>query len=151
MENSTVSAIRQLTTVVVNATTKHDANIFFTWYDYMLCLFLLSVSLSIGVYFGCCGKKLRSTKDYLMGGNEMKVIPVSISLIARLVNLNKILLAFIGIEGKQQIVRSRLWWVTRWQIGCALISLAALPNDSLRVDRYYISGTNCRSLTENYY
>ncbi|XP_049819958.1 sodium-coupled monocarboxylate transporter 2 isoform X2 [Aethina tumida] len=35
-----------------------------------------------GVYFGCFGDKQSSAKEYLLGGKEMSVIPVSISLVA---------------------------------------------------------------------
>lgn len=55
---------------------------FFSWYDYVLFCVMLSLSLGIGIYFGCFGKK-QTAKDYLHAGGNMKVLPVVISLVAR--------------------------------------------------------------------
>ncbi|XP_060535121.1 sodium-coupled monocarboxylate transporter 2-like [Cylas formicarius] len=54
----------------------------FSWYDYILFTAMLVVSALIGIYFGFCGKKQSTSKEYLMGGKEMKVIPIAISLVA---------------------------------------------------------------------
>nr|CAI5820560.1 unnamed protein product [Callosobruchus analis] len=43
---------------------------------------MLSISMGIGLYVGCFGKKQNTAKDYLMGGNKMKVVPIAISLVA---------------------------------------------------------------------
>ncbi|XP_060535414.1 sodium-coupled monocarboxylate transporter 2-like [Cylas formicarius] len=54
---------------------------FFSWYDYTIFASMLAVSASIGVYFGCFGRKQKS-KEYFMGGKKMKAVPVAISLVA---------------------------------------------------------------------
>ncbi|CAG9796745.1 unnamed protein product [Diatraea saccharalis] len=54
----------------------------FTWCDYAVFVVMLSVCGGIGVFFGCV-KKQRSTQDYLMGGRNMKLVPVCFSLVAR--------------------------------------------------------------------
>lgn len=52
--------------------------------DYGVFAIMLLVSASIGVYFGYFDKKEQTTEEYLLGGRQMKTIPIAISLIARL-------------------------------------------------------------------
>lgn len=54
-----------------------------SWYDYVLFDVMLLVSALIGIYFGFFGKKQSTSKEYLMGGKEMKAVPIAISLVAR--------------------------------------------------------------------
>lgn len=56
---------------------------YFTAVDYGVLLLILSLSLSIGVYFGFFSKKLKTAEDYLVGGHKMKSFPIAISLVAR--------------------------------------------------------------------
>lgn len=51
--------------------------------DYGVFGFMLLVSASIGVYFGYFDKKEQTTEEYLLGGRNMKTVPIAISLIAR--------------------------------------------------------------------
>ncbi|XP_043505174.1 sodium-coupled monocarboxylate transporter 1-like [Polistes fuscatus] len=53
----------------------------FGWTDYTLFVFLLGISMVIGVYFGFF-KKQDSTTEYLLGGKTMSFFPISMSLIA---------------------------------------------------------------------
>lgn len=53
----------------------------FSWLDYSVFVTMLSICGVIGVYFGFY-KKQNSTQDYLMGGRNMKLIPVCFSLVA---------------------------------------------------------------------
>lgn len=55
----------------------------FGWTDYTLFSGLLGVSVLIGIYFGCFGKKQDNTTEYLLGGKSMTCFPVSMSLVAR--------------------------------------------------------------------
>lgn len=69
----------------------------FGWTDYLVFVFMLIVCAAIGVYFGFVEKRKKNEKkerdiedrsgsealDYLVGGRKMKVIPVSLSLVAR--------------------------------------------------------------------
>ncbi|PSN54825.1 Sodium-coupled monocarboxylate transporter 1 [Blattella germanica] len=41
---------------------------------------MLGLSALIGVYFGFCGKKEDTPKEYLMGGKSMSTLPVAVSL-----------------------------------------------------------------------
>ncbi|XP_019875827.2 sodium-coupled monocarboxylate transporter 1 [Aethina tumida] len=54
----------------------------FSWYDYILFSVMLLLSSVIGIYFGCFGNKQSTAVEYLMGGKQMKVIPIAISLVA---------------------------------------------------------------------
>lgn len=67
----------KLTVAEVRASMQH-----FTVIDYVFFVFMLAICGGIGIYFGCV-KKQRSTQDYLMGGRNMKLVPVCFSLVAR--------------------------------------------------------------------
>lgn len=54
----------------------------FSWVDYVVFVFMLAISAVVGVYWGFM-KKQNTQADYLLGGRNMKVIPVSMSLVAR--------------------------------------------------------------------
>lgn len=55
--------------------------------DYLVFVLMLVVCALIGVYFGFIekkpAKKCDEESDYLVGGRQMKVIPITMSLIAR--------------------------------------------------------------------
>ena len=56
----------------------------FGWLDFVLFLAMLALSTLIGVYFGFCGKKEDTPKEYLHGGKTMSTLPVAVSLVSRL-------------------------------------------------------------------
>ena len=53
----------------------------FTWTEYGVFAALLAVSMGIGVYYGCVGKKNATNEDFLMAGRSMPIFPVSLSLL----------------------------------------------------------------------
>lgn len=58
----------------------------FSWPDYSVFLLMLATCASIGIYFGFIEKKSKAIgdqDDYLVGGRNMKIFPVAMSLIAR--------------------------------------------------------------------
>lgn len=55
----------------------------FSWSDYTLFVLMLLVCIVIGIYFGFIEKKENTEDEYLVGGRNMPIIPVAISLIAR--------------------------------------------------------------------
>lgn len=55
----------------------------FSWYDHCLFAIMLLGSVLIGLYFGCVKKQVTAA-DYLMGGKQMKSLPVALSMVARL-------------------------------------------------------------------
>ncbi|CAH1999310.1 unnamed protein product [Acanthoscelides obtectus] len=77
--SSSVSTIKP---EIFTSTTPTIGNVFFSWYDYAFFGVMLCISMGIGIYVGCFGKKQTTAKDYLMGGNKMKVVPIVISLVA---------------------------------------------------------------------
>lgn len=66
----------------------------FDWIDYVVFIFMLASCAVVGIYFGFIDRN-RSRKrgvsnnatevaqEYLMGGRQMSVIPVAMSLVAR--------------------------------------------------------------------
>lgn len=50
----------------------------FHWVDYVMFSLLLGLSLAIGVFYAIKGQS--TTKDYLMGGRNLKVIPTAFSI-----------------------------------------------------------------------
>ncbi|XP_037298838.1 sodium-coupled monocarboxylate transporter 1 [Manduca sexta] len=57
----------------------------FTSLDYFLFIIMLSVCGGIGIYFGFV-KKQNSAQDYLMGGRNLKLVPVCFSLVASFIS-----------------------------------------------------------------
>lgn len=61
----------------------------FGWPDYLVFVVMLVICALIGVYFGFIekkpAKKCDEESDYLVGGRQMKVVPIVMSLIARYV------------------------------------------------------------------
>lgn len=55
----------------------------FSWYDHALFGLMLGLSTIIGIYFGFFDKKESSADQYLLGGKEMKIFPIAMSLVAR--------------------------------------------------------------------
>lgn len=69
---------------LLNSTTPQSvASVTFGWFDYVIFSLMLGLSALIGVYFGCFGSKQSTTKEYLLGGKSMKVLPIVISLVSR--------------------------------------------------------------------
>lgn len=54
----------------------------FSWVDYVVFVLMLAISAVVGVYWGFF-KKQSTQADYLLGGRNMKVVPVAMSLVAR--------------------------------------------------------------------
>lgn len=54
----------------------------FSWVDYVVFVFMLAISGLVGIYWGFF-KKQTTQNDYLLGGRNMKVVPVAMSLVAR--------------------------------------------------------------------
>ena len=59
--------------------------------DYVVFVFMFLISIGIGVYFGFAGRKQKTTDDYLMGGRQLSLIPVALSLVVSVVSANTLL------------------------------------------------------------
>lgn len=55
----------------------------FTWPDYSMFGLMLLLCIFIGIYFGFIQKTKCNELEYLVGGRNMKVFPIALSLIAR--------------------------------------------------------------------
>ena len=51
----------------------------FHWADYLVFVLVLAASCGVGLYYAFCQKN-NTTDDYLMGGRNMAVLPVTLSL-----------------------------------------------------------------------
>lgn len=54
-------------------------------WDYTVFVFMLIACGCVGIYFGFI-KKSSGTDEYLMGGRNMKILPVSLSLVASFIS-----------------------------------------------------------------
>ncbi|KAM7360701.1 solute carrier family 5 member brother of rumpel isoform 1-T3 [Cochliomyia hominivorax] len=57
----------------------------FTWPDYVVFIAMFVLCIFIGIYFGFM-KKSMGESDYLMGGRNMLVLPISLSLVASFIS-----------------------------------------------------------------
>jgi Na+/proline symporter len=58
----------------------------FHWADYLVFAVSLGVVLVIGVIFMIRGRKAKNTKEYLLGGKNMNMVLVGISMMASGIN-----------------------------------------------------------------
>ena len=52
------------------------------WADYLVFVSMIVISCAIGVYFSCGGRSKANNTDYLLGGRQMGLLPVILSLAA---------------------------------------------------------------------
>lgn len=55
----------------------------FSWTDYLMFLIMLLLCICIGIYFGFVEKTESTESEYLVGGRNMSLFPVAMSLISR--------------------------------------------------------------------
>ena len=79
----------------------------FTGWDYAVFLFMLGVSLGIGVFHGFRGRKKTTTKEFLMAGGQMGVLPVSLSLLASFMSAIMVL----GTPAEMYVYGTQYWMV----------------------------------------
>lgn len=72
-----------IVTAIVPATKYVSSFVTFSWIDYILFGAMCGLSGLIGIYFGCFGSRQASPSEYLLGGKQMSVFPIAMSLIAR--------------------------------------------------------------------
>ncbi len=53
----------------------------FEWYDYLIFVMTLLLSLAVGLYFTFTGGRQRTTKEYLLGDRQMTSFPVAASIV----------------------------------------------------------------------
>lgn len=57
----------------------------FTWPDYVVFVAMFILCIFIGIYFGFMKKSLNEA-DYLMGGRNMLILPIALSLVASFIS-----------------------------------------------------------------
>lgn len=55
----------------------------FAWPDYTAFVFMLLLCILIGIYFGFIEKTKSTESEYLVGGRNMLIFPIALSLVAR--------------------------------------------------------------------
>jgi len=53
----------------------------FAWPEYIVFSLILASSLGIGIFYGFFGSKNKTNEEFLMAGRNMKIFPVTLSLI----------------------------------------------------------------------
>ncbi|CAF0852749.1 unnamed protein product [Adineta steineri] len=66
-------------------------NLHIGWADYAMLIVFLGLSVVIGIWHGCFGSKQTTTKDYLIAGGKMKMLPTAMSLFATLCSASTLL------------------------------------------------------------
>lgn len=79
--------------IKLNVTDVNKSLQYFDWIDYVVFMFMLISCAVVGIYFACIDKRRQSqgvssngsdvAQEYLMGGRNMSVVPVAMSLVAR--------------------------------------------------------------------
>lgn len=54
----------------------------FHWADYLIFVLTLVISAAIGIWYAWKDKRKQNTSDFLLGGREMILFPVTLSLMA---------------------------------------------------------------------
>ncbi|CAG2212425.1 SLC5A8_12 [Mytilus edulis] len=78
----------------------------FSTLDYVIFVVTLLISLSIGIYNAFKSRYKQSTKEVLLAGGEMGVIPVAFSLFASFISS----VSMIGIPAEAYIFDSMVMW-----------------------------------------
>lgn len=87
-KTSVISESSNLVGILNDALQKNDelknlTTIHFQWYDYLFFLLLLGMSVVIGLYYAFFSRhKQNNTKEYILGGKSMKILPVAVSLVS---------------------------------------------------------------------
>lgn len=53
----------------------------FTVADWVIFAGLLLISACIGIYYAVAGGKQKTTKEFLMGNRDLKIVPVAVSIL----------------------------------------------------------------------
>ena len=86
LKTDSETTVKKNSTMAGSSTEDFFGQLSFGWMDYSLFIFLLCVSIAIGVYFGFFSKQ-DNTTEYLLGGKTMGYFPIAMSLLARSVNI----------------------------------------------------------------
>lgn len=80
----------------------------FHYADYIVFVTMLILSASIGLVFGWLNRKKQTTKDFLLGGGDLKFFPVGISILASFTSA----IAILGFSAEMYRYGTIYWMVT---------------------------------------
>ena len=92
----------------------------FHWADYLVFALMLIICAGIGVAFGWIDRKKKSTKNFLLGGGDLSIFPVGISIIASFTSA----VAILGFSAEMYRFGTMYWIICISQVLCQ--SLTAL-------------------------
>ncbi|XP_067948512.1 sodium-coupled monocarboxylate transporter 1-like [Watersipora subatra] len=101
-----------------NSTSTDDIVKRFAIADYVVFFLSLALSAAIGVYFGCTGKKQRTTQEFLLADRSMSIGPVTLSIFASFISA----ITIIGQPAETYTYGIMYIWVTLSYIPAILIS-----------------------------
>ncbi|CAL1274534.1 unnamed protein product [Larinioides sclopetarius] len=87
--------------------------------DYAVCIAMLSVSAGIGVFYAITGSKQSTTKEFLFGGKNMKIIPVAMSVLATFISA----ITLLGVPAESYQYGIQYWLINISY--CFMIPVAA--------------------------
>ena len=88
--------------------------------DYVVFVLVLVISAAIGLFYGFRGGGQKTTKDFLMGGRSMSVLPVSLSLLASFMSA----ITLLGTPAEIYAYGTQYWLI--WVGYCIMIPLVCL-------------------------
>lgn len=88
-------------------TTEEDIVNRFSAADYVVFVVVIVISASIGFVFGWVDRKKKSTKDFLLGGGDLRVFPVGISMMASFTSA----IAILGFSSEMYLYGTQYWIV----------------------------------------
>lgn len=92
--------------------------------DYVLFGSLLAVSTGIGVFYAFKDKHNVNSKDYLLGGRQMNIVPVSLSILVTSFSATTLL----GMPAEVYNYNTMIWWLCiSAMIGLVISSVVFVP------------------------
>ncbi|XP_069697681.1 sodium-coupled monocarboxylate transporter 1-like [Periplaneta americana] len=88
-----------------NGTAQCNEHNRFHWADYLVLAVMFVVSGSIGLFYGCFGKKQTTASDFLLGGSAMGTFPMAMSLASSFITAIELL----GNPAEMYVYGTQFW------------------------------------------
>lgn len=96
----------------------------FTIFDYVVFVFVLVASLTVGIYYTFSKKTKKTTEHFLMGDGKLHMLPVSISILVSFVSA----IAILGLPAEMYTEGTMFIYVNFGMlIGCLFASFTFVP------------------------
>ncbi len=119
----------------------------FHWFDYLVFAASLAIGAVIGLYYACTGSKQKTVEDFLMGGRQLGVVPIALSIQATFTS------AIIILGGTAEVYSHGTmmftWWMVADIITVPLLVIIFIPfmrHNPLAISGYEVRyyGAICR-------